>query len=144
VSAESARRWPPWTRVLVGVLAAIGVFYIAMLVMFSTIGCMSTDSAIVPSPSGAFVAYIKERECRGRPPQTGIWVGRADSHTFGSVFLADAKPDDNGGFTKVAVRIAWSDADELQVYYPWALSFQSRVDDAEGVKVAYHEVSPRQ
>ena len=143
MSAERARRWPLWTRVLVGVLAAIGVFYVAMLVMFSTIGCTSTNAAIVPSPSGAFVAYIKQRECRDRPPQTEIWVGRAESHSFESVFLADAKPDGNGGFARIPVRVAWSDADELQVYYPWALSFESRVADAEGAKVAYHEVSPR-
>ena len=142
MSAESARRWPLWTRVLVGVLAAIGVFYVAMLVMIS-IGCTSTNSAIVPSPSGAFVAYVKQSECHGRPPQTEVWVGRTGSRTFETVLLADAKPDGSGGFARIPVRIAWSDADELQVYHPWALSFQNRVDYAEGVKVAYHEVSPR-
>lgn len=143
MSAESARRWPLWTRVLVGVLAVIGLFYIAMLVMISTVGCRSTNTAILPSPSGAFVAYIKEEACRGRPPRTGVWIGRADSRSYESVFLADEKPEGDGRFARIPVRIAWSDADELQVYYPWALSFESRVADAEGAKLAYHEVSPR-
>jgi hypothetical protein len=42
------------------------------------------------------------------------------------------------------VRVAWSDSDELQVYYPWALAFRNRIDNANGGKITYHEVSPRQ
>jgi hypothetical protein len=60
------------------------------------------------------------------------------------VFRAEASPTANGGFMKVPMRVAWSDGDELQVYHPWALAFRNRTDDAVGVKIVYHEVSPRQ
>lgn len=143
MSGEGARRWPRWARALVGAFAVIGLFYVALIVMFWMVACTTTSSAIVPSPSGAFVAEISERECHGGPPRTEVTVGRADGRAFSTVFQADAKPDGDGGFKKVAVRIAWTDADELEVYYPWTLRFQSRVDSAEGAKIAYHEVPPR-
>ena len=148
MSPEGATRWPVWVRALIGVFATVGVAYVALMVWISTgRGCFVVDSAIVPSPSGAVVAHVSERACNKDAPITQVTVSKRDPSTARTwaevVFSAAATRTEAGGYSAVPVYVSWPADDELQISYPYALRYESRVDYGAGVKVSYHEVSPR-
>ena len=148
MSPEGATCWPVWARALAGVFATIGVAYVALMVWMSTgRGCFAVDSAIVPSPSGAAVAHVSERTCNQDAPITEVLVSKRDASTAQTwrevVFSAAATRTEAGGYSPVNVYVSWPADDELRISYPYALRYKSRVEYGAGVKVSYHEVSPR-
>jgi hypothetical protein len=148
VSPEGATRWPVWVRALVGVFATIGIVYTALMVWVS-FGhiCSIEESAIVPSPSGAAAGHVSERSCKGDAPITEVTVWRHDPGSSSAmsevVFKAAANPVEPGAPSTVRVYLTWPADNELQISYPYGLRFESRVQDAVGIKVSYHEVWPR-
>lgn len=144
MSPESGKRWPWWARALVGVFALIGVLYVSVLLLISR-SCFVTDLAIVPSLSGTRTARISERQCRNDAPIMEITVnrGQPDGRSMAEVvFAASERPDENGAYARIPLRVAWADGDELQVYHPYAFPFRNRVEGALGVKISYHEIAP--
>ena len=148
MSPDQPARWPAWVRFLVGAFALIGFAYTAVLLLFSFGNiCTVEDSAIVPSPSDAFVARVTVRTCGKNAPITEINVSpsRVDTGRIlsESVFSAPAKTNENGGYEQIPVHVAWQGSGELQVSYPYAMQFNSRVHQVQGVRISYIEVSPR-
>ena len=145
MSPERGAGWPGWARVLVGVFASIGALYVGLLVLASFSSCFMMDSAVVPSMTGALVAKVSEVQCRSEDPAVEVSVTHIESerHSVREVaFRVRERRDEKGDFVKVPISVAWAGNQELQVFYPYALSFDSRAEYAMGVKVTYHEVSP--
>ena len=133
-------------RVIVGIFAAIGAAYVAMLLwlaigMHSGSSCYGSDIMEVRSPTKAYAAEVKTDTCTpSHELRTVVFLSAYGTST--SVFIAPSAIQNAGTYSPLPLHITWLNDSELEIAYPRGTQLQSRPDLIQGVKVVYKEFTP--
>ena len=135
-------------RILVGIFAAIGLAYAAMLAVLF-VGTHSESVCVggaplmeVPSPTKAYMATVEIDNCTPTH-QLRTTVFLSGNQFKISAFIAGSSALQNAGtFSPMPLRITWLGDTQLEIAYPRGIELQSRPDLIEGVSVTYKEFTP--
>ena len=113
----------PLVKVAVGVLAAVGAFYVGFLIFITvTEPCVHYGVAELRSPDQQHIAGIELQSCEdGTSSELWVWVWRSDdpNKRSGGPFSSDP--------TTTEVYLEWRSANQLVVRYPSAMEINDRL-----------------
>lgn len=140
-------------KLVVGVFAAIGVLYVAMMLVVAfgvsaEHSCTVFPVMAVKSPDGKFTAEQRQEVCNddGRI-MTTVWLSDGGSVNLGgkrwSAFRAPAtqvarRP---GTYEPLRLQLTWLSNAELEIAFLHGTNVQHSETNANGVKVRYQELS---
>jgi len=133
-------------QIIVGLFAAIGLAYVAMLAwvgisIHSASGCSGGNVMEVPSPTKAYLATVETDNCSSSHEQrTTVFLFAGNQGA--SVFIAPSAIQDAGSYSTMPLRLTWLADTELEIAYPRGVQLQSRAEPTMGVNIVYKTYTP--
>jgi len=118
-------------KIVIGILAAIGLLYLLMIVYANLfVDCHHVSSGVAGSPDGKYIVEHYVKVCESEPPIIQVLVGEKNSSTRKLVFSAIAT-------STLPIRIEWRSGNELQISHARSIEPTTADQNYDHVRISY-------